>query len=125
MNNDWSHRSRWRQVASVVTALLLYHPACGQEDVAETPKAQVAIDTTPLNEPPITQSDRQHWAFLPLQRPAIPDAATAALPRTPIDAFIVAKLQAHGGEMARQANRATLIRRLSLDLHGIPPTPEE
>ena len=73
-------------------------------------------------EPPITDEDRQHWAFQPLQRPATPPIKDLAQARTPIDAFILAKLEAAGTTLSAPADAATLIRRLSFDLTGLPPS---
>jgi hypothetical protein len=63
------------------------------------------------------------WAFKPVARPAVPAVKAAA--RTPIDAFVLARLEAKGLAFAPEADRRTLIRRLTFDLHGLPPTPEE
>lgn len=60
-----------------------------------------------------------HWAFQP------PVASAPAQPGHPVDAFVHTAMQAHGLSPAPEADRATLIRRLSLDLRGLPPTPEE
>jgi hypothetical protein len=68
---------------------------------------------------------RRHWAFLPPQRPPVPSVKQANWPRNPIDAFILARLEKEGLPPRPEANRRTLIRRLSLDLVGLPPTPEE
>ena len=73
-------------------------------------------------EPPITAEDRQHWAFQPLQRPATPPIKDPAQARTPIDAFVLAKLEAAGTPLSAPADPATLIRRLSFDLTGLPPS---
>ncbi len=67
---------------------------------------------------------QQHWAFVAPVRPAAPQAADAWI-RNPIDAFVLAKLRANGLQPSPQASRETLIRRLYLDLVGLPPTPEE
>jgi len=67
----------------------------------------------------------EHWSFVPPRRPALPPVAHAALVRTPIDAFVLARLEAAGLEPAPEADRRTLARRLSLDLCGLPPTREE
>ena len=64
-----------------------------------------------------------HWSFQPLTRPAIPPAATAS--PNPIDAFIEARLREAGLGMSEEASPPTLIRRVSFDLIGLPPTPEE
>src|SRR5207253_148219 len=65
------------------------------------------------------------WSLQPVRRPTLPEVTNPRWLRTPIDAFILAKLEAHGLEPAPEADRATLIRRASFDLLGLPPTPEE
>jgi mono/diheme cytochrome c family protein len=70
-------------------------------------------------------SARAHWAFQPPRRPPIPDTSHPALARNPIDRFIHARLDAAGLKPAPEADRITLIRRLYLDLIGLPPQPEE
>lgn len=67
-----------------------------------------------------------HWAFIPLKKPAIPDIGRfPGVVRNPIDFFVFAKLQEQGMKPSPEADRVTLIRRLSFDLNGLPPTPEE
>jgi len=100
------------------------HDALGQEDVAET-KANTHIDTTPITEPLITAGDRMHWSFAPIQRHPLPATKQSQWLRTGIDAFILEKLEAKRIQPAPEANRATLLRRLSFDLLGLPPTPNE
>ncbi len=68
---------------------------------------------------------RQHWAF---QRPvatAVPAVEMADWPRSDIDRFLLAGMEAAGVSPVADADRATLIRRLSFDLTGLPPTPDE
>ncbi len=72
----------------------------------------------------ISEEDRAWWAFQPVQRPAVPKADPAQV-RTPVDAFLLAKLSDSGQGFAPEADRRALIRRLSLDLTGLLPTPEE
>ena len=68
----------------------------------------------------------EHWAFSPPQRPDIPKVeAPAAAIQNPIDAFVLARLAAEKLPPAPPAGRAALIRRVMLDLHGLPPTPAE
>jgi hypothetical protein len=67
----------------------------------------------------------QHWAFQPVRRPAVPAVRDRAWVRTPVDAFILAKLQAAGLKPSAPADRRTLLRRVYLDLIGLPPTPAE
>jgi len=66
-----------------------------------------------------------HWAFQPIAPVAPPAVQTAGWVRNPIDAFVLAKLEAKGLSPSAEADRRTLIRRLSFDLHGLPPTPPE
>jgi len=76
---------------------------------------------------PITPEDRAGWAYQPIDKPQPPTLAPAetAHARTPIDAFVAAKLRERGLEMSPDADRRTLIRRASFDLVGLPPTPQE
>ena len=67
-----------------------------------------------------------HWAYQPLKRPAVPEIANPVQPvRNPIDAFIQARLVKEGLTPSPEADRRTLIRRVSLDLTGLPPAPED
>ena len=66
-----------------------------------------------------------HWAFQPVQRPAVPAVGQPGWVRSAIDPFILAGLEAHGWQPAKEAPPATLLRRVSLDLTGLPPTPAE
>jgi hypothetical protein len=117
-------RSRWNERLGAYIALVaLCASSFAQEDVAET-TAKVAIDTTPIVEAAITDADREHWAFRPVERPALPAVKEAAWPRNGIDAFVLAKVEEEGLAPAPQASRATLLRRLSFDLTGLPPSPE-
>ncbi len=67
----------------------------------------------------------KHWAFVAPKRPALPTLKNPAWVRTPIDAFVLAELEKHGLQPSPEADRTTLIRRLYLDLLGLPPTPNE
>ena len=69
--------------------------------------------------------EKKHWAFQPVQRPALPEVQAAAWPRNGIDRFILARLEKDRISPSPEADRATLVRRVSLDLTGLPPTPEE
>jgi len=68
---------------------------------------------------------RGHWAYEPLLEPPLPAPKTRGWARNPIDAFVLAKLEELGLEPSPPAPRATLIRRLTLDLLGLPPTLDE
>lgn len=67
----------------------------------------------------------KHWAYTPVRRPDIPKTKFQPLAKNEIDAFIFAKLEQNGFSPAPLADKATLLRRLSLDLTGLPPTPQE
>lgn len=66
-----------------------------------------------------------HWSFQRIERPAVPGVKTAGWVRNPIDGFVLARLEAEGMTPSPEAARATLLRRLSLDLTGLLPTPQE
>jgi hypothetical protein len=67
----------------------------------------------------------KHWAFVTPKRPAAPQVKQRSWVRTPIDSFILSRLEQEGLHPSREAERATLLRRVTLDLTGLPPTPEE
>ncbi len=68
---------------------------------------------------------RAHWAFQPIQKPALPAVSNAHWIRTPVDAFVLAKLDANGMTPNAPADKSTLIRRVTFDLTGLPPTEKE
>ena len=79
----------------------------------------------------ITEADKQYWAFQPIRDPAVPVGHVSNVPgqikwpRNSIDHFIAAKLTADRFTPAPEADRRTLVRRLTFDLTGLPPTPAE
>ena len=73
----------------------------------------------------ITEEERSFWSFQPVKRPAIPAVKNLGLVRNEVDAFLLARLEAQGLTYSPEADRAVLIRRLSFDVRGLPPTPEE
>ncbi len=66
-----------------------------------------------------------HWAFIPVTEPEIPEVAQEDWPLNEIDRFILAKLESNGLKPSAKADRATVLRRVSLDLTGLPPSPDE
>jgi hypothetical protein len=76
-------------------------------------------------DPDITADEKAHWAFKAPVRPDVPAVPDPAWVRTPIDAFILARLEKEGLKPSPEADRLTLIRRVTLDLTGLPPTPDE
>ena len=67
----------------------------------------------------------RHWAYVKPTRPPLPEVKDASWPRNPIDRFLLARLEREGLKPSPEADRATLVRRLALDLTGLPPTPED
>jgi hypothetical protein len=68
---------------------------------------------------------REHWAFQPVTKPALPTVKQNGWVRTPVDAFVLARLEAKGMKPAAPADKRTLLRRVYFDLTGLPPTVEE
>jgi hypothetical protein len=66
-----------------------------------------------------------HWAFVTPQRPQLPSVAEAGWAKNPVDLFILSRLHSAGLKPSPEADRATLLRRVSLDLIGLPPSPAE
>jgi hypothetical protein len=73
----------------------------------------------------ITEEAKKYWAYQPIKRSAVPGVSDKQWVKTPIDAFILAKLEAKGLKPVQPADRRTLVRRAYYDLTGLPPTPEE
>jgi len=73
----------------------------------------------------ITPEQRAFWSFAPLRKVSVPAAADAAWAKTDIDRFILVALEKQGLKPAQPASRNALLRRATLDLTGLPPTPEE
>tara|TARA_R110002111_G_scaffold1162_2_gene8215 strand:+ start:5988 stop:9203 length:3216 start_codon:yes stop_codon:yes gene_type:complete len=87
-----------------------------------------ADDTVPVRKeqgPQFTDKDRSWWAIQPLQVVTVPKPAAGDWCRNEIDRFLLSKSEQQGLTPAPEASRASLIRRVYFDLHGLPPTPEE
>jgi len=94
------------------------------DEGAEWPESDNPV--TPLrSEMIVTEKDRQHWAYRPLQAVEPPGEIVSAWQRTPVDRFIIAALSAQGLCPNPIADRRVLIRRAYFDLLGLPPAPEE
>ena len=92
----------------------------GAPEVPEPPDL-ASTDEDPL----VSAKDRQWWAFQPPQAAAVPQVHHADLVRNPIDAFVLAKLEAKGLSLSAEADKLTLIRRATFDLTGMSPEPAE
>ena len=73
----------------------------------------------------VSEEDRHFWAFQPPKRPPVPRVRAAHRVRTPLDAFLLARLEAKRLSFNPDASKEVLLRRLSFDLLGLPPTPEQ
>src|ERR1051325_6172240 len=98
---------------------------------APDPRTNIATQVASLADK--YEKARGHWAFQPIKTPPVPNIARDGsapvtanrAPLTPIDHFIIAKLQEKGLRLSPLADKRTLIRRATFDLTGLPPTPEE
>jgi len=81
-------------------------------------------DAVPAVDFKVPDRDRRFWSFRMLQKPAVPKVAAAERARTPIDRFLLERLEQNGLSFSPDAELATVLRRLCLDLTGIPPSPE-
>ena len=95
--------------------------AMGAPDPRKAESAEGAPAPTGMS----IEEGRQFWSMQPISNPVVPSVENAAWVQTPIDAFILDKLVKHGMTPAVPADKRTLIRRVTFDLIGIPPTPRE
>jgi mono/diheme cytochrome c family protein len=93
---------------------------------AGAPEADIAPDVaTTAPDPLVGDKDRDFWAFRSPKPPSVPNARAVDRVRNPIDAFVLAKLEAKGLTLSPEADQATLLRRVSFDLTGLPPDPAD
>ena len=118
-------------------SVLIHAVAGARDDLARMPPdeeplsaAQIGLlrawidqgATWPDTAPVASTKSRDHWAFKPPARTALPSVPNSTWPKNAIDNFIAAKLDAVGLKASAEADRVTVLRRLSLDLIGLPPT---
>jgi Protein of unknown function (DUF1553)/Protein of unknown function (DUF1549)/Planctomycete cytochrome C len=92
-------------------------------DGASETQKEVGGENEPV--PQVSEADRKFWSFHPPNRPPVPEVRSQQGVRTPIDAFLLKKLEAKGLTFSPEAERLVLMRRAYFALTGIPPTPEE
>ena len=73
---------------------------------------------------PANVESQKHWSYIPPKKPSLPEVKNKAWPKNEIDRFILARLEKEGVAPSPEADAAVLVRRLSLDLTGLPPSPE-
>jgi hypothetical protein len=73
----------------------------------------------------VTDQDRKHWAYLPLRSPPLPAVRNTSSARTPVDRFILARLEENSLTLSPRTEARKLARRIYFDLIGLPPTPEQ
>lgn len=106
----------------------LYQRITSQDDSMRMPPPETGKTLTPAQQDLIKRWIEQgaawgdHWAFEPIRRPPVPQVSGKYPVHNPIDAFIQEKLASAGLEPSPQADKETLIRRVTYDLTGLPPT---
>ncbi|HLV79051.1 MAG TPA: PSD1 and planctomycete cytochrome C domain-containing protein [Chthonomonadaceae bacterium] len=107
--NEIAALTAWVQMGAPWPATAVTHPA----------------KTGPGGDYVLSEAQKRFWSFQPVRPPRLPAVKNKAWVRSPIDRFVLAKLEAKGLSPSPPADRATLIRRVTLDLTGLPPTPQE
>jgi len=124
-------RGRRALVPGDVTKSELVRRITSQDEVLRMPPATSPHPLSDVERQLLVEWVRQgarwerHWSFVPPQRPALPTVRDTSWPRNGIDHFILARLEEEGMRPSAEADRATLLRRVTLDLTGLPPTQEE
>jgi hypothetical protein len=90
-----------------------------------TPLPEYADEPRPAGQKIDVDAGREFWAFQPLMHVETPDVGTGDTVRQPLDAFILKRLREEGLDPSPKADRRTLIRRVTFDLTGLPPRPDE
>ncbi|HKQ84096.1 MAG TPA: DUF1549 and DUF1553 domain-containing protein [Steroidobacteraceae bacterium] len=110
-------------VCVVTLASAAFTVGVGAADPQYDTKPTASTTSAPAR--PARPIQAPHWAYEPIQNPAVPAVKHKEWVRTPIDAFVAAKLEASNLDPSPDADKATLIRRATLDTWGLLPTPEE
>ena len=111
-------RLKNEEVATLIRWVKMKAPWPGADLATELKRPQ-ATETV------LTDQDRAFWSFVPPAEPLIPKVRQRTWVVNPIDALVLARLEQARLQPAPQADRETLIRRATFDLHGLPPTPQE
>ncbi|HUR45431.1 MAG TPA: PSD1 and planctomycete cytochrome C domain-containing protein [Candidatus Saccharimonadales bacterium] len=92
---------------------------------AQWPEQLAATKKSTPAELVVTDLDRQHWSYRPLAAPKIPSVRNTSLVRSPVDNFVLSRLEAKGATLSALAEPLRLVRRIYFDLLGLPPAPEQ
>src|SRR5579862_4278169 len=110
----------------------LYQRVASQDEAVRMPPAYMGRDKLSDREISLIQrwidqggKWEKHWSLIPPKRSELPEVRQKDWPRNPIDYFVLARLEKEGLTPSPEADRVTLIRRVTLDLTGLPPTPAE
>ncbi|MFN0166695.1 MAG: PSD1 and planctomycete cytochrome C domain-containing protein [Bryobacteraceae bacterium] len=129
INPGDSQHSRLIRLVAGLEGKVVMPPAGKRLSPQEVGLLRAWIDqgaTWPAGGVAVTASAKpRHWSFQPIARPKPPATQNETWPRNPIDQFILARLEQEGIEPSAEADKRTLIRRVSLDLTGLLPSPEE
>jgi hypothetical protein len=112
---------KWIFPIFVLALLVVPRASYSQEEIADT-KRTVVPDERPIVELPITKDDRDHWSFRPIVRPPLPEVHAHQPTHSAIDHFILSRLERKQLTFAAEPDRTTLLRRVTFDLTGLPPT---
>ena len=112
---------RGRQTFKLLSTVALFCASfvAVRHSLAAEPKSVAEYDEV------VSPSDRQHWSFKPVRRPDVPHVRDTGWVRNPIDQFILARLEEEGWKPSDAAKPQALLRRMFLDITGLPPTLEE
>lgn len=88
-------------------------------------EAKLPSGLSPGSPEGVAEARKTMWSLQPITNPSVPEVRTANYSRTPIDNFALAKLESQGLTPSPEADRRTLLKRVMIDLHGLPPTPEQ
>ncbi len=108
-------------IAAITEWIRVGAPWPNSEKVKPSPHKKKSHPTGPL----FTEEEKNFWSFQPLVKQSPPAVKNANWAASPLDAFVLAKLEAAGLHPAPAADKRTLLRRVTFDLTGLPPTPEE
>ena len=115
-----------------VGEVLLYNKALGDADrlgveayLGEKFGLWIDEQRSVARKPVFTEQEKSHWAYQPVRKTDPPGVRNAAWLRTPIDRFALAAFEAHGITPPPETDKRTFLRRVTFDLTGLPPTPEE